>query len=204
MVRFKNRYLLVEFLLPLTLSPNFSSSKSVSESILHSDAQYVEDDTETDQEEDEHELSLIPRLPLIVPTVLPDLCLGQEGNQTIYKTIKDTVQTVFGDEGWGRIASSFRVIYHSPLTTLTFIRVARHQYRLLWSAITFITLLNGVNVIPRVIAVSGTIKKLQNRGIAYHRAVIGGLISAGVTNAGLGWTKDLEKEREDIKRLQES
>ncbi len=61
--------------------------------------------------------------------------------------------------------------YHSPLTTLTIIRVARPHYRLLWAAITLLTSVGGVGVLPRVVAVSGTIKKLQAAAIVHHRRV---------------------------------
>ena len=63
------------------------------------------------------------------------------------------------------------MIYHSPLTSLTIIRIARPHYRLVWSAITLLNSINGQAVLPRVVAVSGTIKKLQNAAIAYHRGV---------------------------------
>lgn len=104
------------------------------------------------------------------------------------------------------------VIYHSPLTTLTFLRIARPHYRLLWSALTFVNSLGNTPVIPRVIAVSGTIKKLQNRGIAYHRAMVGALITAGVdknkagisTGGGGKLEKEAEQEREEMERMQET
>lgn len=63
------------------------------------------------------------------------------------------------------------MIYHSPFTTLTMIRIARQHYRLVWAAITFTTSINSTRVVPRVVAVSGTIKKLQNRAISHHRLV---------------------------------
>lgn len=104
------------------------------------------------------------------------------------------------------------MIYHSPLTTLTFLRVARPHYRLLWSALTFITSLENIPAIPRVIAISGTIKKLQNRGIAYHRAMVGALISAGVDKSKTGISgvgggklqKEAEQERQEMERMQET
>lgn len=83
------------------------------------------------------------------------------------------------------------VIYHSPLTTLTIIRISRQHYRLLWASITLLTHLGGVRVIPRVIGVSGTIKKLQNRAVGYHRVVIGQMVGAG-----LGGEMEEEGERE--------
>lgn len=74
------------------------------------------------------------------------------------------------------------------------------------------TSLGNTSVIPRVIAISGTIKKLQNRGIAYHGAMVGALISAGVdknkTRISLGGgaklEKEAEREREEMERMQET
>jgi ribonuclease P/MRP protein subunit POP5 len=42
---------------------------------------------------------------------------------------------------------------------------------LLWAAITLLTSVGGVAVLPRVVAVSGTIKKLQAAAIVHHRRV---------------------------------
>ncbi|OWZ69191.1 hypothetical protein AYX14_01042 [Cryptococcus neoformans] len=210
MVRFKNRYLLVEFLLPTSLSSTLDTHYDSMNPIIPKEQ--VLEDNDSEDEEDEEEFSPIPSLPFMVPTILPDSQLGEEGGQGIYKAVRSSVISVFGDEGWGRIASSFRVIYHSPLTTLTFLRIARPHYRLLWSALTFMTSLGNTSVIPRVIAISGTIKKLQNRGIAYHRAMVGALISAGVdkskTRISLGGgaklEKEAEREREEMERMQET
>ncbi|KAK8865788.1 hypothetical protein IAR55_000935 [Kwoniella newhampshirensis] len=222
MVRFKNRYLLVEFLLPSSLEPSLSSTSTntpisgsssfrqhqrVGTDLDPEDGNY-DDDDEDDDEEEEEEFALYPKLPFMVPSSTPDLKLGHEGGSAIYKAVRAVVQDVFGDEGWGRIASSFRVLYHSPLTTITFCRIARPHYRLLWSALTFITALNGHPVIPRVIGVSGTIRKMQNRGIAYHREVVGRLLSASASTtagggAGVGVEKVGEREREEMGRLTE-
>ena len=76
------------------------------------------------------------------------------------------------------------VIYHSPLTTLTILRIARQHYRLLWSAITFLTSVQGQAVLPRVVAVSGTIKKLQNTAIVYHRQVTGRMMAVALEREG--------------------
>lgn len=83
-----------------------------------------------------------------------------------------------------RVSRLTAVIYHSPLTTLTILRIARPHYRLLWSAITLLTTLNGQQVIPRVIVVSGTIKKLQNAAIAYHRNVTAGVLAVALDSKG--------------------
>lgn len=70
------------------------------------------------------------------------------------------------------------VVYHSPLTTLTILRVARPHYRLLWAAITLLTSVGAKAVLPRVVAVSGTIKKLQAQAIVHHRRVTAAAVAA--------------------------
>ena len=66
------------------------------------------------------------------------------------------------------------MIYHSPLTTLTIIRVSRPHLPLLHSSIVLLRSINGRAVIPRVIGVSGTIKRCCHRGMVHHRVVSAG------------------------------
>lgn len=87
----------------------------------------------------------------------------------------------YGPDPW---PNSRPVIYYSPLTTLTIMRIARSHYRLLWSAITLITSLNGQAVLPRVVAVSGTIKKLQNAAIVYHRNITARVLAVALDGKG--------------------
>ncbi|WRT64022.1 uncharacterized protein IL334_000949 [Kwoniella shivajii] len=209
MVRFKNRYLLVEFLVPSSFT---STLQTPSISTPLPAPEHREEADDSDSEDDE--ILQTPTIPFLVPAGKPVLGLGDEGSQAIYKAVRGVIQDIFGDEGWARVASSFRVIYHSPLTTLTFIRIARPYYRLIWSALTFLTVLGSKSVIPRVVGVSGTIRKLQNRGISYHRLVIGQLIAhiaqdgvglsngGGVENANI--IKEGDREIEEMERLNES
>lgn len=63
--------------------------------------------------------------------------------------------------------------------------------------------MNGQPIIPRVVAISGTIKKLQNRAIAYHRLVTAQMLSAalaGVQDEGLSRGG---RRAEEEKRLRE-
>lgn len=98
------------------------------------------------------------------------------------------------------------VIYHSPLTSLTIMRVARPHYRLLWGALTLTTGIEGVRVLPRVVAVSGTIKKLQSAAIVHHRhttaAAVATLLAQGEELHGTRLTvggKEAERERLQVK-----
>jgi len=187
MVRFKNRYLIVEFLQPSTSTPQLEINRPPIE---------IQDEESEDEDEDEEdELTRIPIIPFLLPPIpdLKNLKDGEEGGKGIYKAVRGMVQDIFGDEGWGRISSSFRsnssfparhrdgelmiVIYHSPLTSMTLIRIARPHIRILHAAITLLTTIDGRAVLPRVVGVSGTVKKAQGRIMVYHRAVIAQMLA---------------------------
>ncbi|KAG1868641.1 hypothetical protein F4604DRAFT_1881535 [Suillus subluteus] len=90
----------------------------------------------------------------------------------IYNALRDSVVTNFGDTGWGAVGMSLTVKYFSPTTNLCIIRVARDQHRIAWGAVTLLTSVHDVRIIPRVIHVSGTIKHAQLSAIAHNREVI--------------------------------
>jgi ribonuclease P/MRP protein subunit POP5 len=106
MVRFKNRHILVEFLQPSALLPAINTPASLTPL------------SETDSaDEDEDFLQQIPEIPFLLPLSNIDgsesrLKLGDEGGGAIYRAIRGIVQDVYGDEGWGRISSSFKCKYH--------------------------------------------------------------------------------------------
>jgi ribonuclease P/MRP protein subunit POP5 len=105
MVRFKNRYLIVEFLQPSTSTPQVEFTRPPIQ---------VQDDEDEHEHEDaddeEDELTRIPIIPFLLPPIpdLKNLKDGEEGGKGRYKAVRGMVQDVFGDEGWGRISSSFR------------------------------------------------------------------------------------------------
>jgi ribonuclease P/MRP protein subunit POP5 len=104
MVRFKNRYLIIEFLQPSTSSPQLTSPAPPI--IPPPD----EGESEDDEDDEEEGYDRIPIIPFLLPPI-PDLSRlrdGEEGGKGIYKAVRGMVQDVFGDEGWGRISSSFR------------------------------------------------------------------------------------------------
>ncbi|EIW72639.1 hypothetical protein M231_06539 [Tremella mesenterica] len=186
MVRFKNRYLLVEFLNPSSLSllPTTQTTDHKHQPI---------DDSDSD---DEYIPVPLPGAVFLYPT-LPNggLGLGEDGGQVIYRSTRNQIVEVFGDEGWGRVASSFKVIYHSPLTSLTILRIARPHVQTLHTGITLLSLTppsnRDVRLVPRVIGLSGTIRKCQNRAIANHRWVVACLLG------GMG-----EVEREKVEKVE--
>lgn len=114
-----------------------------------------------------------------VDTSTADVSAGKEPLSTrsldgrlIYNALRDSVVTNFGDTGWGAVGMSLTVKYFSPTTNLCIIRVARDQHRIAWGAVTLLTSVHDVRIIPRVIHVSGTIKHAQLSAIAHNREVI--------------------------------
>lgn len=98
MVRFKYRHLLVEFLDPTSLSPlpSFASAPPPPDLV------------EGEEWEGEEELARIPDLPFVLPLDPTQPLLGDEGASAVYKAVRAMCQSVFGDEGWGRVSSSFK------------------------------------------------------------------------------------------------
>lgn len=111
MVRFKNRYLIIEFLQPSTSTVQlFEPGPSSHLLDLEGDDDNDEDEDEADGEGEYGGFARIPDIPFLLPPI-PDLANlkdGEEGGKGIYRAVRDMVQDVFGDEGWGRVSSSFR------------------------------------------------------------------------------------------------
>ncbi|KAI6108902.1 hypothetical protein EDD16DRAFT_1711705 [Pisolithus croceorrhizus] len=108
-------------------------------------------------------------------------------NKQIYSALRQSVVSNFGDTGWGAVGTSLTgmsshslksllsdcaVKYFSPTTNICIIRVARDEHKLAWGAITLLTSVNGVRIIPHVVHVSGTIKHTQLAAIKHNREVI--------------------------------
>ena len=115
MVRFKNRHILVEFLQPSLLSPSFQSTSALQPPAPDDDG----------ADEDGDILQQIPEIPFMLPLSSLDgtkgsLKLGDEGGSASYRAIRGVVQDVYGDEGWGRISSSFKgKLRTGPVAELT-------------------------------------------------------------------------------------
>ena len=104
MVRFKNRHILVEFLQPSNLESSLGAASSTAQSTQ------VENEAGDD---DEEVLQRIPEIPFMLPLppsegTRPKNSISDEAGGAIYKAVRTIVQEVYGDEGWGRIASSFK------------------------------------------------------------------------------------------------
>ncbi|KAG9244332.1 Rpp14/Pop5 family protein [Calycina marina] len=92
------------------------------------------------------------------------------------KAIKHGVEELFGDYGYGAIRGSLQVKYLSTATSTFIIKVARDHYRMVWTALSFMTKVPGVHdakpCVFRVIRVSGTIRESQEEAIRRAREQI--------------------------------
>ncbi|KAJ7596910.1 hypothetical protein C8J56DRAFT_1000989 [Mycena floridula] len=102
-----------------------------------------------------------------------------DGKQ-IWSALRQSVISNFGDVGWGSVGLALTVKYFSPATNMCIIRVARDQHTIARGAVTLLTSIEGVKIIPNIIHVSGTIKHTQQAAITYntqlvarHRALAG-------------------------------
>ncbi|VDC04956.1 unnamed protein product [Peniophora sp. CBMAI 1063] len=152
MVRFKNRWILVEFLTPSNAEPT-------------------------------RELS----------------------GQAIFSALRESVVTNFGDVGWGAVGASLSVKYFSPTTNLCIIRVGRDPHRIAWAAAALLTSIDGRQVIPNVVHVSGTIKHTQFAAIEHNRVIIAKFRAKAKTPAGYqdSYSQFLETSTREISALQD-
>ncbi|KAH8826922.1 hypothetical protein DL96DRAFT_1669677 [Flagelloscypha sp. PMI_526] len=132
MVRFKNRWILIEFVDPAM----FSSSSPLPQSVESSNGLHTLDE------------------------------------RKIWAAVKNSVILNFGDTGWGAVGQSLTVKYYSPQTHTCILRVGRDHHKIAWGAVTLLTSVEGVKVLPNVVHVSGTIKHTQLAAIEHNRKVI--------------------------------
>jgi ribonuclease P/MRP protein subunit POP5 len=110
MVRFKNRHLLVEFLDISALSAFPAPSVGAPDILDDDDQDAAEEDEDEDEDmlnDPEDELAPLSSTPFMLAQHATPL-FGDEGTGVIYKAVRGSVQGVFGDEGWGRVGSSFK------------------------------------------------------------------------------------------------
>ncbi|KAL4066710.1 Rpp14/Pop5 family-domain-containing protein, partial [Scleroderma citrinum] len=103
--------------------------------------------------------------------VSSDSSVALDGKQ-IHSALRQSIISNFGDAGWGAVGMSLTIKYFSPTTNICIVRVARDHHNLAWGAITLMTSINGIRVIPHVIHVSGTIKHTQLAAIKHNREII--------------------------------
>ncbi|KAL4952677.1 Rpp14/Pop5 family-domain-containing protein [Aspergillus filifer] len=160
MVRVKHRYLLLEILYPDPTSAPSSTNKN------RNNAQ-------------QSQLRIhAPTSDALTPSLLA-------------KMVRDEVADLFGDWGVGRLggvgAGGVSVKYLSPATSTAIIRCPRASYRLVWTALTYMTRVPEISegkakrvdlanlsrpCVFRVVRVSGTIRKAEEEAVRRARREI--------------------------------
>ncbi|KAL5341175.1 Rpp14/Pop5 family-domain-containing protein [Aspergillus crustosus] len=158
MVRVKHRYLLLDILYPDPSSSPSSASRK------------------TNNAEQSQIRIHAPTSDALTPSLLA-------------KMVRDEVAEIFGDWGVGRLggvgAGGVSVKYLSPATSTAIIRCPRASYRLVWTALTYLSRVPEINdtgrsrpsnltrpCVFRVIRVSGTIRKAEEEAVKRARREI--------------------------------
>jgi ribonuclease P/MRP protein subunit POP5 len=107
MVRFKNRHMLVEFLSPAFCVPNIDDPSPGNPNAALPIP--TADEGGADEDSDDM-LPVLPLVPFMVPnpSLSGHLQLGDDGASAVFRAVRANVLDCFGDEGWGRLASSFK------------------------------------------------------------------------------------------------
>jgi RNase P/RNase MRP subunit POP5 len=79
----------------------------------------------------------------------------------LVQTIKNKVQSLFGDIGLGKINKNLQVKYVNNITNLVIIRIGRDNLKIMLTTINLLNQLEEQTVRLKMIAVSGTIKKIE-------------------------------------------
>ncbi|KAK8128059.1 Rpp14/Pop5 family protein [Apiospora sp. TS-2023a] len=93
--------------------------------------------------------------------------------QVLLRDIRAEVAKTFGDFGSGALeGGGLQVKYLSNATSTFILRITRAQYRMLWTALTFmdhVPVRDGKPCTFRVVHVSGTIRKVEEAAIRHAR-----------------------------------
>jgi ribonuclease P/MRP protein subunit POP5 len=64
-------------------------------------------------------------------------------SQLLLSTLRNSIQSLFGDHGLSVTQASLRVVYFSPSTSTAILRVPRAHFRLVWASLTFMDTIPG-------------------------------------------------------------
>jgi ribonuclease P/MRP protein subunit POP5 len=78
------------------------------------------------------------------------------------KILKDT-EHLFGEVGVSNLKTNFQVKYVNEITNLVIIRVGRNYLKILQTVLFIINQIDGKDVRMRIIHISGTIKKIEEK-----------------------------------------
>ncbi|KAB5532586.1 Rpp14/Pop5 family-domain-containing protein [Coniochaeta sp. 2T2.1] len=141
MVRFKERYLLVNILHPEGGNASTTTSKKQQPTIDK---------------------------PLPAVLIYNQPTTDHVTPQSLLRAIRAQVAALFGDYGSGAVDKNLQVKYLSLATSTFILRVSRTHYRLVWAALTTMGELpakNGKSCTYRVVRVSGTIRKIEEDAV---------------------------------------
>ncbi|KAK6819551.1 Rpp14 family protein [Apiospora arundinis] len=117
------------------------------------------------------EIGLKPGVPDVV--VINQPTTDKLTPQALLKAIRAEVGDTFGDFGSGALeGGGLQVKYLSNATSTFILRITRAQYRMLWTALTFmdhVPVRDGKPCTFRVVHVSGTIRKVEAAAIQHAR-----------------------------------
>ncbi|XP_010874622.1 ribonuclease P/MRP protein subunit POP5 [Esox lucius] len=110
--------------------------------------------------------------------LLCEVCVSDQKNllllddRSIYNAAKAAVSRVHGDYGFALTSIGFSVKYLNAHTGIVFLRCRKSHYRLIWSALPFITSLENrgqrVPCFLNCLHVGGTIRTCQNFLVRYN------------------------------------
>ncbi|GMM50059.1 RNA-binding protein [Starmerella bacillaris] len=95
--------------------------------------------------------------------------LGNADGKLFIKTLRQNIETYFGEYGMGQCQSMLVMKFFNPDTGLGIIRVGRGQEKIVQAAMTLMTHMNTDPVIIRIRRVSGTVKKSQEHALAISK-----------------------------------
>ena len=81
----------------------------------------------------------------------------------IANILKKVVENFFGDIGLGKLNKNLQVKYMNNYTNMLIIRVGKENLKLIWTALSLINEIDGINMKMHIIGVSGSIKKAEKR-----------------------------------------
>ncbi|OJD16201.1 hypothetical protein AJ78_03633 [Emergomyces pasteurianus Ep9510] len=165
MVRYKNRYLLIDILYPPASDVKATPTTT----------------TTAAKSKHTHTINNGNNIHLLIHRPTPDTLTPQ----SLARAVREHVAEMFGDWGMGRLggggAGGVSVKYLSPATSTAIIRCPRASYRLVWCALTYMSRLPPASAkhmkpgaiqsdcVFRVVRVSGTMRKAEEEAIARAR-----------------------------------
>lgn len=108
--------------------------------------------------------------------------------RVLLKELRSSIEEYFGSYGSGITGGNLVLKYFSNSTSTGIVRCGREQYRVVCAALQMISVIEGINVVVRVVKVSGTIKKSEIFAVKRNKELM--LQTKGVVVDELNLTDD--------------